>query len=759
MLGHVMGSSLYAFGIMLATFLAGIAAGGGLGAWLARSREVAARALALAELGAAIAAMVAWHQMQQLNPQLTGLAQRLQFGFLLLFPLAFAIGLTYPLAVRVLASGIADAAPASARVFAWNTIGAIVGAIAGGFLIVPALRYEGAVQVAVIASCALAIAAAFVLIRLPRWFGFATLAASAAVAMLFRPGIPEALLRYSSLPVSGEGDLLYYDVGRSAAVTVLRQGDKLAVRANGLPEATIDVAGAMPQLYVEAWMAPLAVLARPQIADLLIVGFGGGRVVEAVPPSVRTVAVIELEDKVISANRSIAARRLRDPLADARASLIFNDARGALRLTERKYDAILSQPSHPWTAGASHLYTREFMQQARDHLNPGGLFVQWMNVDFVDEPLLRSLVATINAVFPHVRVYRPAPPTLLFLASDEAIAPEREIDATRAAFAAAPGHYARLGLNVVEDLIAMLALYDFGRSLGLPELGRLLARHDPLLDDDGQLRRGWNSTIDHAYLGRRLGAFLQSDRVARERLERYASGFGNTDLKAYLQAVILQNSGQPEQSQQLLLNAAQAFPGSMLLRDALLDAWMGSMAQGAAPEVVGNLLGRTSEQGGATLQAARAGTRGDWGTLAGMDTVLQQIPWTSLLYHQAAQLRVEWRARVSNPDLRPRFAAESASIIDPLGLVNTNPELRLLRAMSMIDAGAPQQLLESVAQYSQAVVTKYAMADASARDGFRRGVAFLGEPLERLGSEPAVDERRYREVRSLYSHATEVAGQ
>ena len=62
---------------------------------------------------------------------------------------------------------------------------------------------------------------------------------------------------------------------------------------------------------------------------------------------------------------------------------------GALRLTNHRYDAIVSQPSHPWTAGASHLYTREFMQLAHEHLTDDGVFVQWMNVIFMDEELLR----------------------------------------------------------------------------------------------------------------------------------------------------------------------------------------------------------------------------------------------------------------------------------------------------------------------------------------------------------------------------------
>ena len=152
---------------------------------------------------------------------------------------------------------------------------------------------------------------------------------------------------------------------------------------------------------------------------MLIVGFGGGVVVEGVPPSVqqhrRHRARAEGHRRRTQAT---SALRKRDPLADPRVNVIVNDARGALRLTNRRYDAIVSQPSHPWTAGASHLYTREFMQLAHDHLTSDGVFVQWMNVIFMDEDLLRSLTATLLSVFREVRVYRPDPNTIVFLASD-----------------------------------------------------------------------------------------------------------------------------------------------------------------------------------------------------------------------------------------------------------------------------------------------------------------------------------------------------
>ena len=217
--------------------------------------------------------------------------------------------------------------------------------------------------------------------------------------MLFRPAVPDLLLRTSPLNIENHGRILYYDVGRSASVVMLEQDGGLALRTNGLPEAMMDMPGTPPAFSGEFWLSPLAVIARPRTESMLIVGYGGGVVIEGVPPSVRSVDVIELEPQVIEANRATRALRKRDPLADPRVHLISNDARGALSLTARKYDAIVSQPSHPWTAGASHLYTLEFMQQARDHLNDGGVFVQWMNVTFMDEALLRSLTATLLTVF------------------------------------------------------------------------------------------------------------------------------------------------------------------------------------------------------------------------------------------------------------------------------------------------------------------------------------------------------------------------
>ncbi|TMA32217.1 MAG: spermidine synthase, partial [Deltaproteobacteria bacterium] len=132
--------------------------------------------------------------------------------------------------------------------------------------------------------------------------------------------------------------------------------------------------------------------------------------------------VIEIEPAVVAANRAIGSQRLVDPLADARVRVVVNDARSALLLSGERFDAIAAQASHPWTAGSSHLYTREFFALADARLADGGVFVQWIGAPFADEPLLKSLVATLLATWPHVQVYRPLGGDLLFAASHAPLA-------------------------------------------------------------------------------------------------------------------------------------------------------------------------------------------------------------------------------------------------------------------------------------------------------------------------------------------------
>jgi len=729
MLSHVLGSSLYAFGVMVATFLAGIALGGGVGAFVARTRASAVHAFVLAQIGCAVSAAVAFFLLDRLIPPPQRLAVTASLGAFVLLPMTFFIGTTFPLAVRILAERVDDAAAASARVYAWNTVGAIVGSLAAGFVLIPWLRFEGAIQAAVITSCALAVASAWMLARLRTAFAAVAGLTAVALCFIFRPAPPERLLRASPLNIASDGRMLHYDVGQSASVVVLKQDGGLVLRTNGLPEAMMESPGMPPRFGGEFWLSPLATIARPAAESMLIVGYGGGVSVEVVPPSIRSIDVIEIEPKVIAANRAVSGLRRVDPLSDPRLTLISNDARGALQLTDRKYDAIVSQPSHPWTAGASHLYTLEFMQLAREHLNDEGVFVQWMNVTFLDESLLRSLTATLLRAFGEVRIYRPDPNTLIFLASARPLDVETQLSAKGLPLASAPAHFARVGIHSIEDVVAALAVdaegaralaegapvitddrnriatssvHDFGRALTPAEAGSILAAHDPLQNPDSWIFQQYRDALSFPYIARRVAVFAAMDASAPERIAAMAQALAGTPAAIEIDATLRAARGDPEAAEQLSREA--------LLRD----------------------------EAAAVLSARRLADANDWNAVAQLDATLADVPWTAPWKVDAIQIRADWRSRAVPAELQRKLGDECLSIIDEAIVAHPTVALYGLRARCAQQAVRYDAVIESLWIYGNGLYSNARRHPPDRRLLVRRNLETLITALEKnLPASPA----------------------
>jgi spermidine synthase len=785
MLSHVVGSSIYAFGVMVASFLAGIALGGGLGAAVAKTRERATLALGVALVVAAVAAAVAYLRLESLLPSTAGLmvSSDIHFGFLhvpntlfcglLLLPMTIAIGMTYPLAVRILASDAEEAAPVSARVYAWNTVGAIAGSLAAGFILIPELKYEGSIRVAVCASAALGVAAVWVLFPVKRVVGIAITVLAVAGCALFRPLAPMRLLVTSPLNVGNQYRVLYTDIGRSASVVMLAQDGGLGLRTNGLPEALMDSPGSLQRFSGEFWLSPLAVIARPAARDMLIVGFGGGVVVEGVPPTVRSIDVIEIEPKVIEANRATSALRKRNPLSDPRVNIIVNDARGALRLTNRRYDAIVSQPSHPWTAGASHLYTREFMQLAHDHLTLDGVFVQWMNVIFMDEDLMRSLTATLLSVFGEVRVYRPDPNTVVFLASDQPLNPELQVAETGYPLRSAPLHYARFGINNAEDLLAALVLdadgarrlaagaplitdddnriatssiYEHRRGMTGETSGRLVGGMDPLQRADSVAYGPLKDLVSFPYIARRISVFAVLDVSLSDRIARMAQILAGDARGEYLRAFYYRMNRQLQRSSELLRLAIDDYPTDDSLRLDFLRNWFNELAIDKAPPEIVEVAAKLNPRPASVLAAARHAAKSEWREVALADAQLAEIPWTDVWYAEALELRVNWRIRINGEKERKRFGDEAIMMIDRLAIMSPTLNLYALRTRAGFAAGRPEVVVESLSNYAR-LAQNMVKAGINSPASLRKDVKALGEVLEDVAKLPGADAARIAEVR------------
>ena len=685
LLGFVLGGSTAAFATMLASFLIGISLGSAVASRFARDAAHAGLGFATAQLMTALMAWMTFYLADYVpslasyfNASSTNLLPGAAVAILVLLPVTTCIGASFPFAVRLMAKDVDDAASASARVYAWNTLGCIVGSAATGFLLLPAAGFEGTLVIGATVNLVLALVAAVLFTPSPVMrviAGFAV--AAGGLLMVVQPGPPLKLLNVSLLN-SGDihGQMDFLGVGRSATVTLNRLAYAHQISTNGLPESMVQSKANPPDLYHAAqWLALLPVLARPDVENVLIIGLGGGRTLGAVPPSVQAIDLIELEPEVIAANRQVVdIYDLPDPLDDPRLTLRIGDARGALMLTGRNYDAIISQPSHPWTSGASHLYTKEFFSLVKDRLTPDGVFVQWMGLSFVDGPLLRGLVGTLSTVFENVTVLLPSGAAVLFIASNE------EIDFVKTAeqaIANAPKSFEGIGVHALADVLAAVCIEK--------EASREYASNYPIITDDhnhlawasgrtSKRRKSLDagqglklhdglldlaSEVDPGLLVRRLRARRAGER-ARLIISELPPG-----ARSMAQGWLMISNGRPLRAREAFKKALEIDPESQSAKYGLAltnpqDADLTGWPEPEAAVIRGELWSRA----------------GDWSKLQALDAPLSEVAAGSMLFPEAARLRAAWRLASSDP----ARSWEAVKLIDVLIARDQNPWDLLLRA-------------------------------------------------------------------------------
>lgn len=726
MLTHTLGSSLTAFATMLGAFLAGIALGSGIASSFARERERATTAFIAAQAGIAGLSILVFSWLAPTVPASFGRAQLTAYAAAVMLPAAIFLGASFPLAVRILASNAAHAGGATARVYAWNTAGAVAGSLLAAFVLLPALGFEGTIKVVAAANFALALwAAVCVAQRQPVVIGL-TASGLLATVLIYTPSRPDAVIASTAFPISYHTDPqeVFYAVGRSATVLLLEENGYFYLRSSGLPEASILAKGSPPVQDPEKWLTALPVTARPDAQTMLLIGFGGGVALEGVPPSIVDIDVIELEPEIINANRAISTQRNRDPLEDTRLNIVSNDARNALRLTNKRYDIIVSQPSHPWTSAAAHLYTRDFLGEAKTHMSEAGVFVQWINSEFIDEPLLRTLAATLRSEFEHVRLYEPGSQMLVFLASDSELTPEQRLSRSGDPITDDIMHYSRMGMNGVEDLLTALVMDEAGvaefagdaristddnllmatrsrsRADGLvrDDLVELFAPHDPLVTRGSWVYTQLADSVDFGYVTRNLLRLGQYDRAIA-----IAEAHPDESTRLVMLGLLYAARGQGEQAAAAYNRALELRPDNVQARYLLIEPAIPALAQRSAGASVSALVEGLPASAGAIIFGWEAAANQDWGALSQLDNVLGRAAITDAWYPDVAQLRAQWRGQVRQNI--ESFAFDALRLVDRAILIRPDLNLYLLRAgigVALRDGGIAVESSRQVVRLARA---------------------------------------------------------
>lgn len=440
MLTMIIGSSTYAFSIVVALFLLGLSGG----AYVIARKNVSARleeTVLKVELATVVSICLSLFMVNRIPAFLITNGLRFHIGswggllalqiisvaLLILLP-AFLMGTVMPLVLVWTGTNPKNqAVRLVGRSYAVNTIGAIVGAFGAGFVLIPKFNTRftilfAAALCAIVAGLAYqpkadvrdrdlhrAVAAGLTLVLIVMLFAVAPRMNLDDLSV----GAYDSLVRVLAKSRGAVDDesgkqpgpeihqLLLYEEGPTSTVSVRRDWDITSMAINGRTNASDR-----EDMPTQIMLGQMPLLLAPKIRNALVVGYATGVTAGTMLQSpIESLECVELEPATVNGSRFFEHVN-NHPLNDPRMHLIIDDARTYLRVIPTRYDVIVSEPSHPWVPGVANLFTREFFNLGRDRLNDDGIFVQWLQIYQLSTDSLRSVLATFHETFPHVLVFR-----------------------------------------------------------------------------------------------------------------------------------------------------------------------------------------------------------------------------------------------------------------------------------------------------------------------------------------------------------------
>ncbi|HEX4824838.1 MAG TPA: fused MFS/spermidine synthase [Candidatus Polarisedimenticolaceae bacterium] len=484
-LALVFGSSVYAYASMLGAFLIGLASGAACATAFLKRRPGADATLAFSiALGAAGLLSFGTAYGIQTLPHLFGdiyfrwspspegwWAVQVGLALLIMFPTTFALGWIFPLVLE--AAGVSRRGVASAvgRVYAANTLGTIVGAAAGGFLLIPVLGVGRTLIGVAVAQLLLGAAMAPRTAARGRSWVATAFASGAVCCVLLRPSWDVLLMNsgvYMNIQnftdrggwtaflnqVRQDNTLVLARDGLTASVVVANQpkAKNLYLTVNGKTDAS-----SREDLETQIMAGQLPLLLHPQPKDVLVIGLASGISVGSVASHpVEHIRVVEVESAMIEAARAFGPHN-GQVLDDPRVTVSINDARNELQFDASTYDVIVSEPSNPWMTVAANLFTEDFFRIAKNRLRADGVFGQWVQAYCLGPEQLRSIIGAFQRSFPHTLVFETLHGVdLLLVGSDRPLVLDAAILDDRISEFRVRLDLARVGISSTDDLAGML---------------------------------------------------------------------------------------------------------------------------------------------------------------------------------------------------------------------------------------------------------------------------------------------------------------
>jgi spermidine synthase len=418
MLGLLFGASVYALAIILTVFLAGLGIGSGIGSMLCRTLARPRLALGWCQwLAACALSWTAYNLSASLPywPITPSISSNIRFNFELdlarafwaMLPATLLWGASFPLALAAASSGKQDGAKLMGGVYAANTFGAIVGALSASLLLIAWIGSQHAQQVFIALSM---LAGLLLLCSWKSLWACVTLGGIAVLLAGFLihtvPPIAKVLVAYGRYAATwvGKGEIVYAGEGLNSSVAV-------SSFPNGV--LTFHVAGKIQasnvprDMRLQRMLGHLTTLTNDHPRSILVIGCGAGITAGAVSidPRVERETIVEIEPLVPEAASRFFGEPNFNVLRNPKVEVRIDDGRHYLMTTRERFDGITIDPLDPWVKGAANLYTEEFLDVLKQHLNPGGVVTMYIQLFETDVEAVKSSIATFFEAFPNGTIW------------------------------------------------------------------------------------------------------------------------------------------------------------------------------------------------------------------------------------------------------------------------------------------------------------------------------------------------------------------
>jgi spermidine synthase len=322
-------------------------------------------------------------------------------GFLIAIP-TILMGATFPVAVKICTPKIDSIGRGTARVYAANTAGAIVGALLGGLVLLPVFGN----RISLLVIAAIFTATGVYLFARADNRGLATLkdpqvvifVGGFAVFTIITLLLPQQIVTNFYYAGNENAKVIYHGEGIAHTIDIIRDKGTTIMQVNGTLEA--DTTYSQRRHFI--LKAHLPLLLHPHPREVAVVGLGLGITLSATNrhPGLDRIQLIELSPEMVKAQshlEDVSGGVLHSPKIHLR----IDDGRNFMAMSNQQFDMITADPIHPRVSGVGYLYTREYYEALKDRLRPDGVVCQWMPMYRISKKSFDVAFRTFVTVFPN----------------------------------------------------------------------------------------------------------------------------------------------------------------------------------------------------------------------------------------------------------------------------------------------------------------------------------------------------------------------